>query len=211
MGRAALAVSHAAGVNYFFFGSLCHAPLLDVVLGRKVVAEAAVLPGRAVFWAEGQAFPVMVLQAGAAALGVVVRDLAPQDNRRLEYYAGSFVTLCEDVEVRVAAQAVAARVFVPDLAQWQVGAPWMLADWQARFGATAVATAGDFMAQFGVKPGAEVRARYGAMLARGRTVRARCGIARNWAMWRRWRGASPMRISLRWRSTICAFAGLMAK
>ncbi len=172
MGGAAVAVSHAgvslgAGVNYFFFGSLCHAPLLEVVLGRAVVAEAAVLPGRATFWAEGQAFPLMVLQAGAVAPGVVVRDMVAEDIRRLEYYAGSFVTRCEEVEVLLAQYAVAARVFVPDLAQWRVGARWMLADWQARFGALAVATAGDFMVQFGVKPGAEVRARYGAMLARG--------------------------------------------
>ena len=183
MGRAALAVSLAApgeslsapgeslsaagGVNFFFFGPLCHAPLLALVLGHAVAPEVAVLPGRAVFWAEGQAFPLIVPDAGGRALGVLLRDLDPQDIARLEFYAGSFAELSSEVAVEVGAEVARARLFVPDQAAWQLGRRWLLADWQAQFGAAAVAAAGDFMAQFGLKPGGEVRARYAALLARG--------------------------------------------
>jgi nudix-type nucleoside diphosphatase (YffH/AdpP family) len=58
-------------------------------------------------------------------------------------------------------------VYFPQSPRWKPGAPWSLADWQAKWGAIVLATAGDFMRLYGQKPAAEVLARYGQMLVRG--------------------------------------------
>ena len=45
--------------DMFFFGTLCHDPLLHAVLGRKVSVEPARLGDHAVYWAAGQPFPMI--------------------------------------------------------------------------------------------------------------------------------------------------------
>ena len=65
--------------NFFFYGTLCHAPLLDLVLGRAAAGQPAHLPDHAVFWAEGGAFPLIVAQPGGQAEGVLLTDLTEAD------------------------------------------------------------------------------------------------------------------------------------
>ncbi len=72
MGRAALEVTGLA--DFFFYGTLCHPPLLAVVLGRDVAMEPARLAGFSAFRVRGRAFPVLVADGGSAE-GVVVRGL----------------------------------------------------------------------------------------------------------------------------------------
>ena len=153
--------------NFFFYGTLCHAPLLDLVLGRAAAGQPAHLPDHAVFWAEGGAFPLIVAQPGGQAEGVLLTDLTEAEADRLDYYEGGFGYQTRDVPVQAASGAVLARVYFPAPGRWQPGAVWSLADWAARYGAAAVATAGDFMALMGHVPAEAVAARYGAMLVRG--------------------------------------------
>ena len=159
--------------DFFFYGTLCHAPLLDCVLGRKVDHVPARLAGHAVHWAEGQLFPMILRRDGAVANGILVRGLSDLDVARLDFYEGGFDYGTSEV---VLDGGAVARVYFPEPGVWVAGAPWVLADWVARFGAVVVATAGDFMAAMGQRPAREVLARYPQMLVRGASrVRAAAG------------------------------------
>ena len=59
--------------DFFFFGTLCHAPLLAEVLGRKPDSLPATLQGYAGFWAKGRAFPLLLAQDGGVTAGVLSR------------------------------------------------------------------------------------------------------------------------------------------
>lgn len=152
--------------DVFFYGTMCHPPLRDLVLGRKVAAEPASLPDHAVYWAAGRGFPLIVAAPGARAEGVVLRGLTAEDLARLDFYEGGFGYRTRDLLVD-ASEPVRARVFFPDPGRWKPGAVWNLADWVARWGGIAVATARDYMALRGEKAPGAILPRYEAMLARG--------------------------------------------
>lgn len=153
--------------DFFFYGTLCHAPLLDCVLGRPARVTPARLDGHAVHWAEGGAFPLIVERQGAQAEGLLVEGLTGAEAARLDFYEGGFRYDTRDVAVQAEGRQVVARVYFPQAGRWTPAAPWSLADWVARYGAAAVATAQDFMALMGKVPAEQVAARYGAMLTRG--------------------------------------------
>ncbi|MDT8853949.1 gamma-glutamylcyclotransferase [Paracoccaceae bacterium Fryx2] len=153
--------------DFFFYGTLCHAPLLRVVLGRNVAARPARLDGHAVHWADGGAFPLIVEDAGGRAEGVLVTGMTAEDVARLDFYEGGFAYHTRDLAVEAGGAATSARVYFPDPGHWVAAAPWSLADWQAVWGETVVATADAFMALYGRRPPQEVLARYGQMLVRG--------------------------------------------
>ncbi|MDZ4095336.1 MAG: gamma-glutamylcyclotransferase [Paracoccaceae bacterium] len=156
----------------FVYGTLCHLPLLRVVLGRDVAAHPATAAGYGVHWARGQEFPLIVPKAGAVAQGLLLEGLDAQDLARLDWYEGAFGYGLNPVSVAVEGRAdQAARVYMTDRAEWQPAELWSLADWVARCGATVVATAGDAMARY---PAGDLAGRWGAMLVRGSSrVRAR--------------------------------------
>lgn len=155
------------GEDFFFYGTLCHMPLLRLVLGRDPGAVPARLGDHAVHWAEGQDFPMIVDSPGAAAEGLLVRGLTGADRARLDFYEGGFGYRTRTVDVAAGGQAVAAQVYWPDPGLWTPGAPWNLGDWAARWGAAVTAAAGDAMALMGQKPAAAVAARRRLMLVRG--------------------------------------------
>ncbi len=160
---------------FFFYGTLCHVPLLAMVLGRDVAVHPAQLAGHRVVWAKGGVFPVIVPDAGAVATGVLVRGMTAADVARLDFYEVGFAFDTRDVVVN-AAGPVTARVYFPHAGQWVAGADWHLADWQAQWGATVTATAQDVMGLYGQAPAADVLARYRLMLVRGASrVRAAAG------------------------------------
>lgn len=160
--------------DFFFYGTLCHLPLLERVLGRPVAPEPASLPDHAVFWAEGHPFPLIVAAVGQAAGGLLLRGLSDEDVARLDFYEGGFAYRTHDLPVTASGGTVTARVYIPDPGHWQPGAPWSLADWAAVWGDVVTETAGDFMRLYGRARPEDVLARYGAMLVRGASrVRAR--------------------------------------
>jgi ADP-ribose pyrophosphatase len=159
----------------FFFGTLCHLPLLRVVLGRKPEVLAADLADFVVSWVQGQAFPMIEPQVGAVAQGVVVRGLDAGDLARLEFYTGSFSVQKRRLIVLTASGPEEATAFFPDSSVWRPGRSWVLADWVAVWGETVVAATGDVMALFGSADLAGIAARRGAMLVRG-AARVRAGV-----------------------------------
>ncbi len=153
---------------FFFWGTLGHLPLLRVVLGRDAPVAPATLEGYLAFWAEGHDFPLLVPQAGGSTAGILVAGLGPDDRARLDFYEGGFRYDAQVLPVRLAdGAAVQAQVYVARDVVANTGAPWRLADWQARWGDVATATAGDVMALYGQRDAAEVGRRRGAMLVRG--------------------------------------------
>lgn len=160
--------------TYFFYGTLRHPPLLNVVLGRDVATTPARLEGHAVRWVEGAAFPMILEEPGATAPGVVATGLGPQDVARLDYYEGGFAYDTRVLTVEATADPLPACVYFPTTADWQPGALWHLADWIADWGDVTVEAARDFLRLRGQTPAVDVLARYDAMLIRAASrVRAR--------------------------------------
>ena len=158
----------------FFYGTLCHPPLLEAVLGRVPPMRAARLPDHAVRWAEGESFPMILPEAGAEAIGVYVPDITAGEAARLDFYEGGFGYEVHPVDVLHDGVQAPALVYMPQPGLWRPGAPWRLQDWAETWGAVVVETARDFLAQQGRRTSAEVLARYPMMLTRaGARLRAR--------------------------------------
>ena len=139
--------------DLFFYGTLCHVPLLERVLGRpaaEIALSPAVLPGWAVYWAAGECFPTIRAEARGRAEGLLLLDLDEEALARLDHYEGGFGYALEPLEVTTPEGACQALVYLPEGARWPAGAPWRLADWVARFGPLTLAAADEVMERFGV-------------------------------------------------------------
>lgn len=139
--------------DLFFYGTLRHVPLLQVVLGRaasKLDVRPASLSDYAVFWAEGEIFPLILPQPGQRAAGLLVRGLDAEDVARLGFYEGGFGYHLETVQLSLEnGEFAAGEVFFPEPGLWQPGAPWDLEDWAARWGAISCRAAEEAMAYYG--------------------------------------------------------------
>lgn len=171
-------------VRFFFYGTLRHMPLLAAVLGRMPEARPARLAGHRVAFAEGQDFPTLLPFASAAAEGIVVEGISPEDRARLDFYEGGFAYAPIEMQVEVGAGHLPALVYFSEPGRWGAGEDWHFGDWQSGLGETAAAAADDVMALYGTKPAAAVAARRFAMLVRGAS-RIRAGADPSPAMLRR--------------------------
>ncbi|MFV0490382.1 MAG: NUDIX domain-containing protein [Pseudorhodobacter sp.] len=149
----------------FIYGTLCHLPLLHMVLGRDPAIRPACLPDHAVHWAEGGNFPMIKAARGAVARGVLIEDLDAEDRARLDFYEGpyGYETTLRNV-MTGEGEEIEALVYFPHPGLWQPAASWSLQDWVRDWGAIVVATAGDMMAHYPV-PVPDYRRR--PMLVRG--------------------------------------------
>lgn len=147
----------------FFYGSLRHAPLLEIVLGRsaaQIDAQPAILPDHGVYWARGEAFPLIVSEAGSSAPGLLVRNLSAEDLARLSYYEGGFGYGRETVQFQLEnGDSVAGEVFFPAPGLWPRGGLWSLEDWEARWGAVSCRAAREVMDYYGRVPASEIAER----------------------------------------------------
>lgn len=148
--------------NLFFYGTLAHRPLLEVVLGRGFDAEQltdAILPDFACFWVKDQAYPTLVAQKDAAAKGLLVKGLSDQDLARLDFYEGGFGYLLQELPLKTTTGTTLAEVYFSNHAQ-HCGAPWRLADWQAIWGDVTVRAATEAMSYFGQISAVELAQRF---------------------------------------------------
>lgn len=156
--------------DLFLYGTLCHVPLLEVVLGRpaaQIDMAPATLDGHGVWWVADHAFPMIAEAASGQAQGLILRSLSATDVARLDFYEGGFDYALQDVAVASCGGSHAAQVYFPAPGRWQAGAPWSLSDWVARWGAMTLSAAQEVMAQFGLMPVEEVRALWPFFCARG--------------------------------------------
>ncbi len=152
----------------FVYGTLCHAPLRDVVLGRGSRPAAA--------WVAGQAMRAgygATLHGGAGRVdGLALVGLDGAEAARLAFYAAVLGQGPQTCRVTTDAGAGDALLF----AEGAGAGAWSLPAWERDYGAAAVAAAGDVMAGFGVVAPEGLARRYGQMLVRG-AARVRAGAA----------------------------------
>ncbi|MDD8024743.1 MAG: NUDIX domain-containing protein [Paracoccaceae bacterium] len=166
-------------MHYFFYGTLCHVPLLERVLGRPVVPMLATLAGhdlrqacaRSGAGAEDLAFPLLVPGAGRVE-GLLV-DVTPAEVLRLDYYeAGHATTACAVTTPDGAERS--ARVYLAESGRWLPGDLWDLRVWAARWGDVVTEAAVEFMAGLDHLPPERALSRYPMMLVRAASrLRAR--------------------------------------
>jgi nudix-type nucleoside diphosphatase (YffH/AdpP family) len=151
--------------RFFFYGTLCHAPLLAAVVGREAEARPARLADHAVYWAKGQAFPVIRAEPGAVTEGVIVEGLGPEAAARLHFYEAGFGYAVETLQVETASSAFSAQVYLPRRVI-PTGEPWSLRHWAEEWGAVATEAAREIMALQGHRAPEAIFARYHQILVR---------------------------------------------
>lgn len=156
----------------FLYGTLCHDPLLRIVLGREAEAEPAVLADHEVTWVADGPFPMIRPVPGAEARGRVLTGLTGTDLARLDFYEGGFGYGTVPVTVGTDAGPVDALVYMPDGDTFAPGADWALEDWVRDWGALSCRAAEEAMGYLGRKTPEEIawmfpmiRTRAGAWLA----------------------------------------------
>lgn len=178
--------------SLFFYGTLCHVPLLEAVLGCPVEGLSprlmqAVLPGHHVSWVKDQPYPMIAKSAEAEARGLLLLDVTEDEEERLKYYEGAFSYHLSEVVVRAEDGPAMALCFYPMSQDQTAGADWVLEDWVRGWGEMAVGAARDVMAR---------RARYDAETAA--SLRPFL-MARHWSRQLARDGAGPT--TLRHRAT----------
>ncbi len=161
--------------NLFFYGTLCHQPLLDLVLaGQSFSARAAMLPDHVVFWAKDQIFPMITTQPGGQADGLLVEGLTKEAIARLNHYEGGFAYTLAEITVLTETGPTRAEVYFPEDGLWTPGAPWSLADWAKDWGDITLEAASEVMSYMGVLSTQEIAARFPMIRLRAASkVRAR--------------------------------------
>lgn len=154
----------------FFYGTLCHAPLLERVLGGDHLSERVVpatLMGWTVHWVKNASFPMIRKSPEGQASGVVLYDVSDEDYARLVYYEGGFDYALIPVRVQTQQGMTEAEMFVPAEGRWVAGPAWDLPDWVARFGDLTLEAAEEVMQRYGTTPAQEVDALFPWIRARG--------------------------------------------
>lgn len=138
--------------DLFFYGTLRHGPLLDIVLGADHRAESAVLHDHAVYWAKDQIFPLIVEETGAQTQGILLRGLSAEQVARLDYYEGGFAYDLRPVIVQADTGDHVAQVYFPQQGAWEIGAPWSLDHWVRDHGELSCLAATEAMERMGTTP-----------------------------------------------------------
>ena len=121
--------------NLFFYGTLRHVPLLEIVLGRGAADidwHDAQLPGYEVCSVAEGPFPGIRASDGATAKGVLVRGLSAEDIARLDYYEGGFDY---SLVTETLADGQVAQVYLPSPGAWTLQGPWTVENWAQEWGA----------------------------------------------------------------------------
>ncbi|WP_038146814.1 NUDIX domain-containing protein [Thioclava atlantica] len=154
-------------IRHFFYGTLCHPPLLEAVIGRVPALRPARLPGFCVHEAcragTGLGFPVLVAREGAETPGLLA-DLTSAEAERIAWYEAGYDAVERAVEA--GADTVSARIWLPQRDRWEVGAAWTLSDWAPRWAALKTEGARRFVAEAERIGPEAANARYHAILVR---------------------------------------------
>lgn len=152
--------------NLFFYGTLQHLSLLEVVLGRAardIDAIAVSLPGYRVSAVAEGPFPMIEKRDGAIAQGVIVRGLSLDDIARLDFYEGSFAY---DLVSVILADGQAAEIYLPQPGLWTPDGPWSFDGWVKKSGDMSVIAAQEVMGYFGQRSRDEIARMFPGIRAR---------------------------------------------
>lgn len=152
----------------FFYGTLRHIPLLEIVLGRPL-AQDDMQDGRAegysVCAVKDADFPVIVF-GGKGAEGIIVRGLSEVEVERLNYYEGGFDYALTPIEITTDTGMETARVYFPVPGQLVTDGVWNFGTWQDRWSDLVCLTATEAMSFFGKKSHTELDFMFPMMRAR---------------------------------------------
>lgn len=154
--------------SLFFYGTLCHLPLLKLVIGesRNLDISPAALDDHAVHWVLDQSFPVMIKAKDSLAHGVLVNGLSDTDIARLDFYEGGYDYVLEPVRVRVGEDVRETQVYLTGEGRWPIGALWDLKDWEREWAPTVLVAASEMMESYGRVSAHDVARRYPQILQR---------------------------------------------
>ncbi|MFK7754976.1 MAG: NUDIX domain-containing protein [Sedimentitalea sp.] len=165
----------------FFYGTLCHVPLLECVLGRAVAPDnvlPASLSGFHVALVQDQPFPALIETPGANADGIYVTGLSQADQDRLTFYEGGFDYDLRAVEVNTVDGVRATTVFIAPPGRWPIAGAWDLDPWIRQWGDLSIEAAREVMTWFGRLEPAEMAKRFDPVRIRAAArlaARARTG------------------------------------
>lgn len=160
----------------FVYGTLCHPPLLQAVLGRQANVSPAVLAGYTTYRAKDVNYPVLRPQAGAEVQGLLVEGLSKEDYSRLNTYEGLFHYSPQVVSVRSALGDVTATAYMPNTPETSSELPWSLITWAEKWGEASTVAAHDITKLLEKQSPEEIAARYPHILVRAASrVRAKEG------------------------------------
>ena len=110
----------------FFYGTLCHEPLLRAVLGHDL-ANLTITPGQlaghSVSQVAGESFPIIHAAPDRFAPGLVVQGLTEADVTRLDFYESGYLYDLRPMTVETPGGPVTAMVYFAQDGAWQPGAP----------------------------------------------------------------------------------------
>lgn len=154
--------------NLFFYGTLRHMPLLEIVLGKQVdteLFEETTLQGYLVSRVAEGPFPMIAKQAGAVARGLLVKGLDQQDIARLDFYEGGFAYDLAEVTL---SNGVVAEVYLPQPGLWTPDGVWDLDEWIADWAPLSCAAAQEVMGYMGKRSREEVADIFARIRARAK-------------------------------------------
>lgn len=172
MGVGAICLITARGllpmVPLFLYGTLCHAPLRDLVAGEDTSEHVrpATLAGYRVVWVMGESHPMILEADGKVAEGLLYQAGTEAARERMDYYEGGFGYRLQSVQVMTEAGPVSAQMYVPEDHAMVPGEPWNLEDWARRWGPLTCLTAEEVLLDMGSRPPSEVARRFGPLRAR---------------------------------------------
>lgn len=156
----------------FVYGTLCHLPLLEVVLDRaayQIEHSDAILPDHSVFKAREGDFPLIQSNPGSSARGLLLSDLSVRDLARLNFYESGFGYTLRKMWLR---NGQGAQVFFPPSEGVSAEAPWRLAAWVERDAEIAVQAAHEVMSYMGKRSATQVAAMFPMIRARASSALA---------------------------------------
>lgn len=127
----------------FLYGTLCDPDLFQIVSGAPLEAREATLHDVAIYWVDGDNFPVLTEKSGAATSGLLV-GADPTVRARLDFYELGFGYAVEERTVLTETGPVLAAVYAPSI-EHKAGEAWSLATWQDRHSALTRMAAFDYM------------------------------------------------------------------
>lgn len=169
--------------SLFFYGTLCHLPLLRLVIGesRQIDISPATLDDHAVHWVRDQSFPIMIKAKDTLARGLLVNGLTDADIARLDFYEGGYDYVLERVRVRVGDDDHETQVYLTSEGRWPSGAPWDLQEWERDWAQTVLIAASEMMESYGRESPQDVARRYPQILQRASSaVRASSSGSASW-------------------------------
>jgi nudix-type nucleoside diphosphatase (YffH/AdpP family) len=142
----------------FFYGTLRHVPLLEIVLGRLLTAtdiETAELPGHVVHQVVDQDFPV-IRPGDGTAHGIVLHNVSELEVERLRFYEGGFDYSLKPCSAETQNGTIPAEVFFPIPDRWEFGDAWDLAKWVSDWAGLTCLAAQELMTYFGRRSASEI-------------------------------------------------------